>query len=116
MKNWYDELKLTAKTASRDTSDMSQVTQYSTGMDGFLSDLPVNPSELDLLYKDRRATPVKAERVRVASVDNLKGFTRIASDTLIRHAEKDLWQIKEGEDGEFIIERLFDDDGNPLKV
>ena len=54
------------------------------------------------------------QRTKVASLSQLSGFTRVAADTLINRATNDLWAIrKEGED--FFIERLFQDDGNPLK-
>jgi hypothetical protein len=89
--------------------DMSKVVVASTGMDSFLSDETVETVELF----SRHPT----ESFRVASVESLKGFTRVANtNTLIRTCEQDLWTLKEGEDGTFFVERLFDDDGNPLKA
>lgn len=35
---------------------------------------------------------------------------------LVHKSTKDLWTVKLSEDGTYDIERLFDDDGNPLKV
>lgn len=118
MKDWYEFLKPTgSKTAGLGPDgDMSRVQHQATGMDDFLTGNQGADEGLQALYHDRRSAAPKRETMRVASVSNLQGFTRIASDTLIRHAERDLWSIKEGEDGEFIIDRLFDDDGNPLKV
>jgi hypothetical protein len=36
--------------------------------------------------------------------------------TLVHKATQDLWSMKVSEDGTFDVERLFDDNGNPLKV
>jgi len=120
MKNWYDKFVGKQKVASGlgPDGDLSRVSHEPEGMDAFLTTTPdLDLQDLSALYTDRRAAAARpGETLRVASVDNLKGFTRIASTTLVRHAERDLWSIKEGEDGEFMIERLFDDDGNPVKV
>lgn len=51
-------------------------------------------------------------RVKVASLGDLSSFFRISSDTLVHKAKKDLWRIVEGEDGEVMIERLFDPNTN----
>lgn len=56
----------------------------------------------------------KSARVRVASVGELKPFTRLSAETLIHKSDRDLWAIRKEADG-FYIERLFDDNGNPLK-
>ena len=54
------------------------------------------------------------KRTRVASLQQLQGFVRVGSDTLINKATNDLWALrKEGDN--FFIERLFQDDGQPLK-
>ncbi len=53
-------------------------------------------------------------RVKVASLDQLQGFQRLSSETLINKSTKDLWAIQS--DGEnYFIERLFQDDGTPIK-
>jgi len=36
--------------------------------------------------------------------------------TLVHKATQDLWSMKVSEDGKYDVERLFDDNGNPLKV
>jgi hypothetical protein len=52
---------------------------------------------------------------RVAGLGDLTDFLKVAKDTLVHKATKDLWSLKKvGED--FVIERLFDETGNPLKV
>lgn len=69
---------------------------------------------------DKRASAV---RVRVSNFGDLSGFFepalwtgKTASDNdLIHKATKDLWSFRK-DGGEFVIERLFSEDGNPLKV
>jgi len=69
----------------------------SGGLDAFLS---------------QAEAPRKAHGLRLSSLQQLKGFVRVAEDTLIHQATNDLWAIRK--DGEaFVIERLFD--GAPLK-
>jgi hypothetical protein len=53
-------------------------------------------------------------RLRVAGLGDLTDFLRCGSD-LVHKATKDLWALKK-EGDEVIIERLFTDDGSPLKV
>lgn len=79
--------------------------QGSTGLDCFFQREPelVTP------------TP-KPSRIRVASIQDLSGFTRVSNETLIHKANKDLWALKRQEDGTIFIERQFDDNGTPLKV
>jgi hypothetical protein len=36
--------------------------------------------------------------------------------TLVHKSTKDLWSMKVSEDGSFDVERLFDDNGDPLKI
>lgn len=73
---------------------------------------------LDALF-EREPTMVrplqKAARVRVASVGQLEPFTRLSAETLIHKSDRDLWSIQKEADGQFYIERLFDDNGQPLK-
>ena len=40
---------------------------------------------------------------------------RISAETLIHKSTTDLWALKKEADGKFYIERLFDDNGEPLK-
>lgn len=37
-------------------------------------------------------------------------------NTLVHKSSQDLWSVKLSEDGSYDVERLFDDNGNPLKV
>lgn len=54
-------------------------------------------------------------RRKVAKLADLKGFTRVSAETLIRRSEQDLWSLGKEADGQFYIQRLFDDGGEPLK-
>jgi len=52
--------------------------------------------------------------MRLSTVGDLSDFVRHGED-LVHKATRDLWALrKEGDD--FVIERLFQEDGNPLKV
>jgi len=52
---------------------------------------------------------------RVAGIGDLGDFLKLSHDTLVHKATKDLWALrKQGDD--FVIERLFEESGSPLKV
>lgn len=75
-------------------------------------------SGLDALFEREPAMlrpHQRSGRTRVASVSQLQGFTRLSAETLIHKSDKDLWSIQKEADGQFYIERLFDDNGHPLK-
>lgn len=76
--------------------------QGSTGLDAFLAREP------------QMVTPTG--RRKVASLNELSPFTRLSADTLVHKAEKDLWSIARQNDGSMVIERMFDDNGQPLKL
>jgi hypothetical protein len=72
---------------------------------------------LDALFQ-REAhllSPHKVHRTKVASIKDLHSFVRLSSDTLIHKSDRDLWALKKEADGNYFIERLFDDNGEPLK-
>lgn len=55
--------------------------------------------------------------IKVASLGDLSDFFRIATDTLVHKAEKDLWRISEDSSGKVVIERLFDPNTKkPIRV
>lgn len=58
-----------------------------------------------------------AYRMTVTAMGDLTEFMKSAGgdDDLIHKATKDLWKLSKS-GGEFVIERLFDETGNPLKV
>lgn len=93
--------------------DMGSVVMKSSGMDSFLGGEEEDVQDIRDLVAGSSKEP---QSVRIASVDQLAGFTRVANDTLIRKSERDLWSLKQSEEGDWVIERLFDEDGKPLKV
>lgn len=57
-------------------------------------------------------------RIMLASLGDLGDFfspSATSSNDLVHKATKDLWSLQEVE-GEYVLERLFDDNGEPLKV
>lgn len=86
--------------------DLSEMQTSSTsGMDAFLSETPSS---------NIRVASKKGARVKVASLKQLDGFVRVAADTLVNLATEDLWSLKK-DGNDFYIERLFKDDGTPIK-
>lgn len=53
-------------------------------------------------------------QLRLASLGDLTDFMKVSKDTLIHTSTRDLWSVKQ-DGGEYIIERLFDDTGDPLR-
>jgi hypothetical protein len=57
------------------------------------------------------------DKIKVASLGDLSEFFRIATDTLVHKAQKDLWRISEDAKGNVVIERLFNPKtAKPIKV
>lgn len=74
-----------------------------------LGSLPEESSGLDDFLSE--------DVIKLSSFSQLRDFLRIGDDTLVHKAEKDLWRITEGKNGEAVIERLFDPTTNQaLKV
>jgi len=56
---------------------------------------------------------------RVSNLGDLGGFLRWGTEDdneLVHKATKDLWSFESTDGGDFVISRLFDDTGSPLKV
>jgi hypothetical protein len=70
---------------------------------------------IDALFTQQPQLVASKSRKCVASLADLKPFIRISSDTLVHKSDKDLWALKKEADGAFYIERLFDDNGEPVK-
>jgi hypothetical protein len=69
----------------------------------------------DMLAREAHITsPHQGMRQKVASLGDLSNFVRVSTETLIHRSNRDLWSIKR-EGNELFIERLFDDNGEPLK-
>lgn len=74
-------------------------------------------SGIDALFQREAnlVTPTKSHKRRVASLRDLTGFSRISAETLVHKSDRDLWAITKDGGGKYFIERLFDDNGDPLK-
>lgn len=73
----------------------------------------------DVVGFDSFLTPVEPlpDKIKIASISDLSDFFRIAQDTLVHKAEKDLWRINEDKTGQVVIERLFNPDTKePIRV
>jgi hypothetical protein len=54
---------------------------------------------------------------RVSSLGDLSGFMRASGDDeLVHKATKDLWSFQQTSEGDYMLARLFDDSGDPLRV
>jgi hypothetical protein len=63
-------------------------------------------SSLDDMFDTKSLTPF---RKRIANVNDVPGFMKISSDSLIHIAQQDFWAIKYDEAGQPFIERLVED-------
>jgi hypothetical protein len=54
-------------------------------------------------------------RIRVASLGDISSFLKVADGTLVHKSTNDLWSFAKDADGGLVVERLFDDNGSPLK-
>ena len=54
-------------------------------------------------------------RMHAASLGDLTSFLKVAEGTLIHKSTKDLWTFNKDADGNLLVERLFDGNGDPLK-
>ena len=57
----------------------------------------------------------QASVMRVASLGDLTQFLKRADGKLVHKSTNDLWSYSKDADGNFLVERLFDDEGEPLK-
>jgi hypothetical protein len=64
-----------------------------------------------LFVKEAKAAP----RIVLTSLRQLVAFSRVSADILIHKSDKDLWSLSKQSDGTLAIQRLFQDDGQPLK-
>ena len=71
---------------------------------------------LDALFeREPQLVKPRTARTKLASVQQLEPFTRISAETLIHKSQRDLWALRKEADGNIYIERLFADNGDPLK-
>ncbi len=101
--------------------DLGSLEVTNGGLDAFLSENPAVVAPLERMAAAKPA-PVPTEmkkaapgRMRVASLEQLNGFIRTAEDTLVHKSDRDLWSLGKDANGDFFVERMFDDAGAPLK-
>ncbi len=71
---------------------------------------------IDALFQQQpQLVQARTGRRLIAACSDLKNFVRVSSDTLVHKSNNDLWTLKKEADGKFYIERLFDDNGEPLR-
>jgi hypothetical protein len=71
---------------------------------------------LDALFNQQpQLVQATQNRRFVASVKDLKSFVRVSAETLVHKSTNDLWSLRKEADGKFYVERLFDDNGEPLR-
>jgi hypothetical protein len=58
----------------------------------------------------------KKASIKVSSLADMFNFGRVADDVLIHKSNKDLWAIEADDSGQVHITRLFDNNGEPLRV
>ena len=63
----------------------------------------------------KRAGMVRMSFVDFGGIADVFGLSKEGSSDLVHKATKDLWSFRQ-EDGEYVIERLFNDEGQPLRV
>jgi len=76
----------------------------SSGMDAFFESEP----QIITPYGQKTAV-AKPQRIKLGSLAQLDGFHRLSAETLVHKSTQDLWSIKREGNGEYFIERLFQD-------
>jgi hypothetical protein len=94
-----------------------------TGMNGMLfvkfddgRFMAIHPEHLRAASPNRKVA--RGFIRRVGSLGDLSGFLHWGSDDneLVHKATRDLWHCESDQNGGFVISRLFDDTGEPLKI
>jgi hypothetical protein len=89
---------------------LDQIQTGSSGMDAFFEQEP----QMIQPFGQKAAATTRPPRIKVGSLAQLNGFNRISAETLIHKSTQDLWTIT-NEGGDLYIQRLFSDNGGPLK-
>jgi hypothetical protein len=69
---------------------------------------------IDAVFESNPSMVRPHGRRRVASLQDLSGFVRVSADTLVHKSKQELWSLH-NDNGKYFIERLFDDNGTPVK-
>lgn len=81
-----------------------------------IEDLRISGSSIDAFFApQRRQASAIVGKVRVANLNQLSGFQRVADDTLVRISQQDFWKLGKDDEGYF-IERLVEDGEGPVKA
>ncbi len=62
-----------------------------------------------------RGKEIRYASIKVSSLGDLTEFLKVAEDTLVHKSTKDLWKYSKDADGNFLVERLFNSKGEPIK-
>jgi hypothetical protein len=95
--------------------DLGDFQSTNGGLDAFLGDNPEVVTPQGMPGKAAGRIKKTAARVKIASLTQLDGFIRTAEDTLVHKSDRDLWSLRKDAQGEFYVERMFDETGAPLK-
>lgn len=92
--------------------DLGDFQSTNGGLDAFLGDNPevVTPQGVKMAVVKKAGG-----RVKIASLKQLNAFVRTAEDTLVHKSNRDLWSLRKDAQGDFYVERMFDETGAPLK-
>jgi hypothetical protein len=89
--------------------DLGSIQGSNAGLDAFFENEPQMVSPVGTVK------PKTSRMMRVGSLQQLQPFQRVSAETLVNKSTQDLWALRKSKGGEFFIERLFGDDGTPLK-
>jgi hypothetical protein len=89
--------------------DLGSVQSSNAGLDAFFENEPQVVSPVGAVK------PKTSSMMRVGSLQQLQPFQRVSAETLVNKSTQDLWALRKSQNGEFFIERLFDEKGAPLK-
>jgi hypothetical protein len=100
------------RTATGDTTELDGMVFVKWDDGRFL---PVHQAHLKAAPATTRTAT--AYRMVVSAMGDLDDFLKSAGggDELVHKSSKDLWKLSKA-NGEYVIERLFDETGNPLRV
>lgn len=81
-----------------------------------ISDFSFASSPLDDFFSPSSSKPKNVQpRIRVASVQDLNGFLKVAKSKLIHISTQDFWELGQDDNGDYFITRLADDTQGPIK-
>lgn len=76
----------------------------------------INASKLASKIAGKGVINNKKASIKVSNLADMFNFGRVADDVLVHKSNKDLWAIEADDKGQVHITRLFDNNGEPLRV